>query len=94
VFAWSTKRKGEPSDALRVTTDVAVPRAPWISNLTCLGSSTLFIRWSNPPKNFVQSYSLFYRSASQQPDEWEVLEYRSNSTEISQRHVSVSGSGQ
>lgn len=46
--AFTTKNEGESSDIIVQRTDVGVPSAPIIVNLTCHSQDSLTIRWKRP----------------------------------------------
>uniref|UniRef100_A0A1I8NIX6 Fibronectin type-III domain-containing protein n=1 Tax=Musca domestica TaxID=7370 RepID=A0A1I8NIX6_MUSDO len=48
VNAFTTKNEGESSDIIVQRTDVGVPSAPIIVNLTCHSQDSLTIRWKRP----------------------------------------------
>lgn len=46
--AFTTKNEGESSDIIVQRTDVGVPSAPIIVNLTCHTQDSVMIRWKRP----------------------------------------------
>ncbi|XP_076316629.1 putative receptor-type tyrosine-protein phosphatase mosPTP-1 isoform X2 [Tachypleus tridentatus] len=61
-FTW--KFEGQPSQKLKLHTDVQGPSAPYISNLTCPTLDSLFLQWERPQKyyNQIDYYFVYYRS--------------------------------
>ncbi|RWS27801.1 tyrosine-protein phosphatase 99A-like protein, partial [Leptotrombidium deliense] len=64
VQAYNRKHAGNLSNPVEAQTDVQGPSAPYIINLTCSATDTLFIQWERPTTyyNNIDYYFVSYRS--------------------------------
>ncbi|KAK2726948.1 hypothetical protein QYM36_007700, partial [Artemia franciscana] len=64
VKAFTSENDGEPSEHHFVKTDVGIPSAPKIANLTCYSDTVLFIQWLRPVyfSNSIDYYYIEYRN--------------------------------
>ena len=59
-------KESEDSAHIRANTDVAQPSAPFIANLTCYNTGTVYLEWVKPDKYYksIDYYMLYYKKAS------------------------------
>lgn len=67
VIAFTLKHDGEPSDLIIQRTDVMIPSAPQIINLTCHSKDSLFVQWRRPTSytNSLDFYMISYQKNEQ-----------------------------
>lgn len=70
VQAYSRKFLGEPSQQLRLRTDVSAPSAPQLINVTCYSQDSILIQWQRP-EEFYNQIDYYYARYKPQESGWD-----------------------